>query len=1344
MIKNITLSEDIIVDFDPFAGPEIIAVAPATESQKEIMASCLLGGDAANRAFNESISVKLKGPLNKEALEKAFHDITDRHDALRCAFSGDGKQICIFNNSFNQLDYRDISTKTASQQEETISVLIQHEILWIFDLQNGPLFRQKLLKLSDNEYYLIITAHHIICDGWSLNIILQELGKFYYSHLQNTFVDLPAAIPFSNYAREQQQFYRSDEYKQIQNYWLRKYKDDAPVLNLPTDFPRPALRTYKSNRIDFEVSAELLAALKKLSNKTACTFITTIIAAFEVFIHRLTHQEKFVIGVPAAGQPVTGHYNLVGHCVHLLPIKTIVNSKNSFQDYLKWRKKEVLEALEQQQFSFGSLLKKLNIPRDSSRVTLVPIVLNVDTGMNDGVDFYGLTHELISNAREFETFELFLNISGSEKSSLTFEWSYNTQLFAKETIQRMMEGFRMVLKTVVENPLIEIGKIQLTDTKALHKKLTEWNATNVNYDRKTPIHHLIDKTAAKFAEKTAVIFNNKKFSYKTINETANQLAHHLIEQGLKPGDIVGVALERSPAMIISLLAVIKAGAAYVPIDPEYPEERIEFMLQDSAAKMILLSSQPERKINTDVIKIFIKTDLSGLERFSKNVPEISVSGNDLVYILYTSGSTGKPKGVLIEHHSLVNLLLSMAKMPGITEQDILLAVTTISFDIAGLEMYLPLLTGATILLADAQATKDGRELLKKVKEQQVTIMQATPSTYKMMIAAGWEQLLNLKILCGGEPLTKDLADKLGTRSTALYNMYGPTETTIYSTGKQIDINDEIITIGKPINNTQIYILDESSNPVPEGVTGEIYIAGEGVSRGYVNRPQLTAEKFIDDPFATSGSAKMYRTGDLGKFLANGEIQCLGRIDRQIKVRGFRIEPGEIENAIMKPGRFKETVVMACADKKSNQRLTAFMVPQAQLSAEQFSGIISDLKKTLKSTLPAYMLPDQFIRIEQLPLLMNGKIDFNALAQLCLFNKTTPDKTSLSHTKTEKLLISIWSQFLAADNIDINDNFFELGGHSLIAVEVMMKIENETGIKLPLSTLFEYPTIKKLASLLQSDQQEITYKSLVPIKPSGNKMPVYIIHGSGLNVLNFSSIALYVDEDQPVYGLQAKGLNGSDEPLNNMEEIAAYYISEVLEHDPEGPYAIAGYSFGGYVAIEMARQLRLMGKEIKMLAMFDTNAEVQHYKKSIVKKVSSNVARQVRKVLWISTSLIRQPKSTINYQLAFAKNKIKSIAVQLHVISKEEPKGSLGDFKRISEQHDIAYYNYRMQPFDGIIDLFKAKTRVYFVDDTKYLGWKKFALKGVRVHDVPGDHKTMLLSPNDKHFARALQNALDKC
>ncbi|HEX8460611.1 MAG TPA: alpha/beta fold hydrolase, partial [Segetibacter sp.] len=740
-------------------------------------------------------------------------------------------------------------------------------------------------------------------------------------------------------------------------------------------------------------------------------------------------------------------------------------------------------------------------------------------------------------------------------------------------------------------------------------------------------------------------------------------------------------------------------------------------------------------------EIFIEDILSASASFSIDNPAVKVSGDDLAYILYTSGSTGKPKGVLIRHYNVVNMLCSLLEMPGISQADVLLAVTTISFDIAVVEMFLPLIAGATIVLADANVVRNGRELLQVVKEQQITIMQATPATYKMMLAAGWEQPLPLKVLCGGEPMTKDLADKLLARCGSLFNMYGPTETTVYSIGKQIFSTDEIITIGNPINNTQVYILDENLNAVAEGATGEIHIAGEGVGSGYLHLPELTAEKFIKNPFDEYGGT-MYKTGDLGKFLFNGEVQCFGRIDRQIKLRGFRIEPGEIENAIMKLTRFKEAIVTAKQDKNSHQVLVAYVVCKEATDENKFLATVAKAKEQLKAELPAYMVPDHFINLVQLPLLPNGKIDYNSLPEP--FFAIVNSNVEVKFTGTEKLVSEVWSEFLHIKNIGIDDNFFLLGGHSMIAVEVMMRLEKETGIKLPLSSLFEYPTIKKFAMLLQADNKETIWKSLVPIKPGGNKMPVYIIHGSGSNILNFSSFAQHMDDEQPVYGLQAKGLAGSDEPSSNMEEIAAYYINEVLKHNPDGPYAIAGYSFGGYVAVEMARQLKLLGKEVKLLAMLDTNAEQHLTDKSTLYKTSHKIIRQFKKAVWIISRLIEEPKGTINYQLSYLSNKINIISVKLGFVKEEKPDGYLLELNRISEQNDMAYYNYRLQPFDGKIDLFKAKERVYFIDDFKYLGWKKYAQQGVKVYEVPGDHRTMLYPPNDKIFARVLQKALDNC
>ncbi|MFD2933949.1 non-ribosomal peptide synthetase [Spirosoma flavum] len=1355
MAESTTNVNLIAVDFNPFDGPGIAHLAPATEPQMEIWATCQFGGDDANRAFNESVSLRFTGTLDRPALERAWQDLVTRHEALHSAFSADGNQMCIFDEFPTAIFYQDCSDKTDTEKEQVVASYVTQDALHVFDLLNGPLIKAGLIKLSDTQHHFTVTAHHIICDGWSLGILLQDLGAFYSAYSQNKTPILSVAPLYSQYATEQLQFLAGEEHRQIEKFWLDQYKETIPVLDLPTDFPRPALRTYEIARLDYPLGESLALAVKQMGLKVGCSFVTTLIATFEVLLHRLTGQNDLVLGLPTAGQSATGQLRLVGHCVNLLPLRSFPYAELSFLQFLQQRKEAVLDAYEHQQLTFGSLLKKLPITRDPARVPMVPVIFNVDMGLDDGVSFFGLDYQLISNPRKYGAVDLFLNISGSsttQNSSLTFEWAYNTQLFKEDTINRMMAEFERLLKEVVAKPSIRINEIPLADSREQHRKLAAWNATQASYPSHIPLHELIAQTAAQYVDKAAVIFNGRTVRYRELDETANQVAHVIQRDGIGQNHVVGVILDRSPEMVITLLAILKAGAAYVPIDPEYPHDRIAFMLADSSANLLITSKkyhgsgttpyQTAGQLTTPTKVLLIETVLASIDNYSKEAPKVVVTGSDLAYILYTSGSTGQPKGVLIEHRNLVNLLYSMITMPGITKDDALLAVTTISFDIAGLELYLPLLVGATLVLADTETTKDGRALLQAIPEQNITIMQATPATYKMMLAAGWEQQFNLKILCCGEPMSKDLAQKLTARCGSLWNMYGPTETTIYSTGKQILASDEIITIGRPIHNTQVYILDEKLNPLPEGIVGELYIAGDGVARGYLNRPELTHEKFVPNPFDSLPNRLMYRTGDLGKFMADGEIHCLGRIDQQVKIRGYRIELGEIEHALVTHGDIKDAVVMAREDRPGDQRLVAYIVTTPPLTNEVFMAQVSVWRTKLRNVLPDYMVPTDFVSLEQLPITPNGKIDRKALPRPAslLAEKSAGTEPV---TAMEKLIHGIWTDVLGVGRIGINHDFFELGGHSMIAVQMMTRLEKETGRRLPLSTLLTYPTIRKLAQLLQAEKQPVTWKSLVPIKPHGNKVPIYIIHGIGLNLLNFSSLVNYMDSEQPIYGLQALGLDGTDEPLDNMEAIAAHYLAEVVEQNPVGPYAIAGYSFGGYVALEMARQLKAMGKEVKLLAMFDTNAQESDNNQPMISWLSRKILRQFPKLIWFTRSLVQHPIMTIQYQQQYLERQINTALRIVGLHKPPQTDGQLDHLSLIMDKHETAFHAYSMKPYDGIVDLFKAQLRVYFVDDSKYLGWKKYALKGVRVHSVPGDHEMMLLPPNDKAFAQALQAALDK-
>ncbi|GAB3904436.1 hypothetical protein GCM10028803_33870 [Larkinella knui] len=1747
MTGTIPIPDVTAVDFDPFAGPEIVRIAPSTEPQKEIWTACLLGGDNATRSYNLLNTILFKGYFDRAAMEQAIRALVARHESLRLVFSANGEHLCIYKELPIPIAYHAISEKTTAEKEELIADYLKQEARHVFDLLNGPLFRAALFELSDQEYRLILTTHHSTRDGWSMGAMLLDLSALYSAYVQGVPANLPEAPSYAHYAEEQFQFSTSDEYQKIEAFWVDQYRNNVPVFDLPTDFPRPAVRTFESKRLDYPLDSDFVLAVKKMGLKAGCSFVTTLLAAFDVLLHRLSGHEDIIVGLPTAGQSVTGNNRLVGHCVNLLPVRSHLETQLTFTAFLKVCRQSVFDAYDHQRLTFSNLVRKLNIPRDPSRVPLVPVIFNIDMGMNDGVHFHGLTHELISHPKDYENFELFFNATGSEKA-LTLEWSYNTQLFKAETIDRMMSEFTNLLKTVVAHPSIPISEIKFMSENSLNEKLTQWNDTKTDYPYHTPLHELIAQTATKYPGKTALLFKKQATSYQMMNETANRLAHYLIQQGVTEGDCVGIALDRSPEMVITLLAVLKAGAAYLPLDPEYPQERVTFMLTDSSAKMLITSAKYQGKLKSQAREILIETALAESKSNASHDPDRRVSGDHLAYILYTSGSTGKPKGVLIEHHNLVNFLWSMEQAPGITKNDILLAVTTISFDIAGLELYLPLMTGATVLLADPAVTRDGRSLLDLIKAEKVSILQATPSTWRMLLDAGWDKPLPLKALCGGEALSTDLAEKLTAKCTELWNMYGPTETTIWSTVKKIG-QGEPITIGRPINNTQVYILDEFLKPVPEETVGEIYIAGDGVARGYLNRPELTGERFLKNPFDPSSGSVMYRTGDLGKFLKTGEIQCLGRIDQQVKIRGHRIELGEIENVISTIREVKETAVVAHTARSGDQVLVAYVVPESvaandkapswqdrwdliynmgvshesglkpseqnleiaiaeQLSgkkdvkaeiddwvqqsvnrirnlhpkrimevgcgagqllfelapdaslyigtdysptaienlreklavdaakwknvktavgtADDFSAVpaasldlvlihsvaqyfpdttyllrvieqavktvaqggcifigdmqgkstlrmhhtfdqfprssaentvadfkkivdrrvfiedelmadpayfyllpqlipaisavdiqlregqflnettkhhydiwlyvgnppevapadavidwtpdysVEDLERSLSANpqavvqlrnvfnsrtaedhtllqvidglsdaallleakpklatippsvdpavlwstgkkhrftthvrwagdgsdnlldvvfipsertnqipalpasitlegaslnefarnpfkhnlivpqdqvdawkqqirrnLPDYMVPNNFVVLAKLPLTPNGKIDKKALPDPMLDAIENRTGFMAPRTDIEKLVADIWMECLRLEKISVFDNFFELGGHSLIAVQVMTRLEKKTGKRLPLSMLFEYPTVEKLASILHMNGRSVTWDSLVPIKPQGTKIPLYIVHGAGLHVLLFNTLAINMDADQPVYGLQAKGINSDDQPLDSIEAIAAYYIDAIMAKNPDGPYALAGYSFGGIIAFEMSKQLKERGKEVKLLAMFDSYADQSNFYDPWINRLWNDSTALLKERLYILTLLRRYPRETISTKIDSVKRKANQLYRRIRY-NEDYMKVFHGNYYKVNETNIIAARNYRLVPQEIKITLFRAEKQLAYKEDFEFLGWKPFALKGVEVHQVPGDHVNLFTPPNDKAFARMLQKVLDNC
>lgn len=1314
------------IQFNPFS-PEVERVIHTTNSQQEIWTDCIFGGSDANRAYNLSVSIEFKGNLVLNTFEHALNTLIQRHEGLRSVFSPDGRFMCIYKNVNFEISHNDFSNLSVSEKEFSKNSLVNEQVNALFDLVNGPLFRVNLLKIDDFEYITTLTIHHIVGDGLSIDIILEELGTLYSAFLENKEPKLPTPELFSEFAQRINSFMESSDYKPLEDFWINIYKESVPTIELPLDYSRPALRTYNSARIDFPLDDAIINKLKNIGIGAGCSLVTTLLAAFEVFLCKITGQNDLVVGFPSSGNTLYDMRQLVGDCVNLLPLRSKINPEISFINYLKQRNSELFDAYEHQQVSFGHLLKSFAIARDPSRIPLVPVILTVDLArtIEKEFAFKGLSHEFNANPREYGTFEIQLHIFRT-KNGPSFQWSYNTTLFKLETIKGMMTCFEEIINKVISdaNNLLSdlVGGNYLADYIAL-------NDTEMPYPD-VSLNELLRKQAEITPENIALEFHASKITYFELQKKTNQLAQYLKAQGVESGDFIAVSFSRSPELLYTLLAIMQCGAAYLPLDPEYPKERLEFMLNDSGAKVLITSKTLFASLPSWPQTLFVEDIIESLDEYSTLPLSYTVSPEKMAYILYTSGSTGNPKGVPITHKNLVNFLCSMGQEPGISENDRLLSITTISFDIAGLELYLPLIKGATLVMADHETARDGRLLLELVKSEKINFLQATPTTWSMLLDSGWSEKLPIKALCGGEAMPADLAKELLTKCDTLWNVYGPTETTIWSSLKQIKSDKKLITIGKPIGNTQIYIINEQGNLVAPGNIGEIVIGGDGVAKGYWNRPELTAEKFIKNRFSTKEDV-IYRTGDLGKLLSDNEIECLGRVDQQVKIRGHRIEPGEVEQALLALEGIKSAVVLA-----NENFLVAHIVPD--ISVENAEIQVPMWRESLASRLPAQLIPHDFNVLEKIPTTLNGKIDRKALLQYKANKKIS---YTAPRTEEENIVASIWKESLGLDTIDIFSDFFEMGGHSIKGVKVMVEIEKHTGKRIPLSALFKYSTVEKFAKLLNTGT-EIYSDCLVPIKPNGNKAPLFIVHGAGLNVLNFINLSKHFDEDQPIYGIQGTKPKGFDGWYESIEAMAAHYIDAVTKVNPKGPYALAGFSFGGIVAFEMTRQLKEQGKTVSLTALLDSYVDSSYYygnyrRKQLVRYFDITHRRLdfLKEMLlsWKAFKMRINGKKDYILQRHFGKKKIMTEQEELALQQFIEADGMV---KKIVDR-------YHLKPQSISVDLFRSKDDDNYKLDPTHLGWKKAALGGVKIHNISGNHLNIVAPPNDKVLARLLQDILDE-
>jgi amino acid adenylation domain-containing protein len=863
---------------------------------------------------------------------------------------------------------------------------------------------------------------------------------------------------------------------------------------------------------------------------------------------------------------------------------------------------------------------------------------------------------------------------------------------------------------MVADPDESLSRLPLLTTAERQRLLIEWNDTYAEYPSHRCVHQLFEEQVSRTPDATAVVFENQALSYSELNRRANQLAHHLLKLGVGPDSLVGICVQRSPDMIAGLLGIWKAGGAYVPLDPYYPLDRLSFMLEDSGLKVLITEKPFQPKFSGYKGQLVYV----GSEAISKERSENCVGGakpENLAYVIYTSGSTGKPKGVEICQRSLVNFLVSMRSSPGLVAEDALLAVTTISFDIAALELYLPLIVGARLVLANRETAMDGNELQSTLAGTAITVMQATPATWRLLLEAGWQGGGNFKILCGGEGLPRDLAVELLKRGSSVWNMYGPTETTVWSTISRIAGNDSLITIGRPIANTEVYVLDDYLEPVPVGIAGELYIGGAGIARGYLRRPELTTEKFIAHPFRDRESgARLYRTGDLARFRTNGELECLGRIDNQVKVRGFRIELEEIESVLGQFPGARQSVVVAREDTPGDKRLVAYVAVRQGQSVGRDA-----LRKFLKERLPDYMLPSQFELLEALPLTPNGKVDRKALPKPGRPDVSQKEQVACRNS-TESQLLRIWESVLGVGTIGVRESFFELGGHSLLVAKLLRRIEQTFAKKLSMAAIFEAPTVEQQAALLNNGSAFQWRSAVIPIQPAGSRPPFFCLGYNAGPI--FLPLARCLGPDQPLLAIDPSLLEASHLPVPcTMEDVAACLAKQIRELHPHGPYYLGGFCGGGLVAYAIASELVAQGEKIALLALFEPHT---CYYDSHVKH--SKERRRAGRMGMLKFHLSNLQELKFKQAPAYIRHRVRVHFRYLNGVFRQNLnrlglRSRNGRARDISEILTGAYYGYRAQPFMGSMALFQG-TRREPGGEWERQYWVEMASK-LAIHEIPG-------------------------
>jgi amino acid adenylation domain-containing protein len=1344
--------------------------------------------------YNVPLAVRLPGPIDPQSLERSINEIVRRHEILRTTFATvDGQPVPSISSQLKiDLQIHDLTSSPQGEREAKARVVLREKSASPFNLTSGPLIRATLVNLNADQHLFLVVMHHIVSDGWSLVLFFQELSAIYDAFSRGEQSPLPdTTIHYADYAAWQREWLQGQVLEKQLSYWTKQLDGELPVLELPTDRPRPAVQTFNGSREWLVLSERITESILAMAQREGVTSFMMMLAAFKVLLYRYSGHEDVIVGSPIANRPQTETESIIGFFLNNLALRTDLSGDPSFRELLTRVRTTALSAYAHQDVPFEKLIDALKPERDLSRTPIFQVYFNLFNfgaeislpGSDNTVSFI----EAWEQSEEYlSKFDLTL-YAGLQGRKLKLAFVYNTDLFDADTVRLMLVHFGVLLESIVANPAKGISELSLRPEKDVAQEF-------FMPDRVRPANAFIEfgkeeieqSVAARFADQVArypqrlaVKSKNHRWTYEDLNQAVNTIAQSILRLDGAREERIALLFEHDAPMIAGMLGALSAGKTYVPLDPHHPKGRLLEIIEHSQATVLLTNNKNlalGRELTGSPKLTNAKVRLINIDRTTLVTPKLStmalpaIEPDRIAYILYTSGSTGEPKGVMQNHRNLLHYIRAYSNNLHLNADDRLSLFSSYCFDASVMDIYGALLNGATLYPIDIR--EDGLAgLAEQLIDDEITVYHSTPTVYRYFLGAQASLPAGVDnsdlsfprvrlVVLGGEKVDRrdvELYRQHFSDRCLFVNGLGPTEATVCLQNfvdKETKITGDSVPVGFAVEDTEVLLLNQSGRP--SEVFGEIAIKSAHVALGYWRNNEATTKAFLSTTTVKDGLGhRIYRTGDMGRRLPDGSIKFEGRRDFQVKIRGFRVELGEIESALIQHPKVREGVVVARDNGHDDTRVIAYVVPHKEQSStvriDKSASITTELREYLKQKLPEYMVPSSFVMLESLPLTPSGKLNRRALPAPESLEDRTNDRlvttTSAPETRLEKMLSAIWSELLGVKAIGVNDNFFELGGHSLSAVRLFAQIEKRLGKRLPLSILFQAPTVAQLAAVIQKDWTP-TWSSLVEIQPAGSKSPFFCVHALGGNVLEYYDLARHLGENQPFYGLQSQGLDGKQPPHTRVEEMAAHYIKEMRELQPEGPYFIGGRSLGGMVAFEMAQQLKAQGQTIGLLALLDTYpsgyAKLFRNEKTVRAALGRGLRRTKAHVANLRSLSVSEGLSYVIKKARFAPRKMKSQVWRRMYQSYENLGRPLPQMlKDVKEFNSLAVREYVPQVYDGEVTLFWAsedlRTSIDLVE-----GWRVLAGGGIEVHEIPGSHLDIVKEPHVQDLASKLSSCLDHC